>query len=201
MKTAASSYTIGPRSLVAMIGVLALNLVLFGCGDTHRSHGVRGAAALKPKFAFWSPALAAGGIIPAGYACETKIWLPLRWSDLPGDTRELALYVGSFGAPKAVGRGQTISRLAAGAGVVGLRPASDGLAAGALPDGAAVLSDARVPACPPRTPGQQFTFRLFALSGADRITQRTLNSRAPGELLAETGPKALAIGEFTASYN
>jgi hypothetical protein len=76
-------------------GALGFALALNGCAGAHSAPGPHRAIIAKPTIAFWSPALASGAtsasgsVIPAGYSCAPKIWLPLQWGALPSDTSEL----------------------------------------------------------------------------------------------------------------
>jgi hypothetical protein len=186
-----------------VIGLLVLVATLGGCGNArHFAHVVqRPSVTTKREIAFRSPALTAGKVIPAGYTCTQKIWLPLWWGTLPADTVELVLYFGGFGSPKAVAPGETFSPIVAAAGIVGLKPTPHRLSVGALPAGAFRVSEARVPNCPPRAVGGEFVIRLYALSRQQRIRRSSLSSESPRELLLKVSHRALGVGEFRASYD
>ncbi len=140
-------------------------------------------------------------VIPPRYACAADIWLPVQWGALPAGTREVVLYFGSYGDPKPLGHGRTISRLVAGGGVIHLDPGLHRLPIGPPPPGASVISERSAPTCPPRRPGQRFVFALYALSAEHRVTQLNLESMSASALLSRIGRESDAIGEFTARYS
>lgn len=91
---------------------------------------------------------------------------------------ELVLMFGSLGPPKVIGR-RLVSTLAAAAGVIDLSPKLRGLSAGQSPRGTSVVTNALMPICPPRSSGEQFIFRLFALPAGHEITRASLRLSSP----------------------
>jgi hypothetical protein len=184
--------------------LLLLSVVLSDCGGTQMHRSQRQASptgSSRASIRVWSPALTKRRVIPTGYTCALGAWLPLRWGALPARSRELALFFGSYSAPKALAQGGTDSLLVTAAGIVGLSPGAHQLVTGRLPVGARGISDRRIRICPARASGQEFVFELFALPTAGRVGSRSSRARAsPLGLLSEIDRDAIAIGGFTARY-
>jgi phosphatidylethanolamine-binding protein (PEBP) family uncharacterized protein len=174
---------------LATIGALVLIAGSTGCGAA-----AVGGATSVPKagggrvISLQSPVLTAGNTIPARYSCSgSKVWLPLRWSAVPDDARELVLFIAGS---NAVGDGNI-----AGTFIIGLEPTLRALQVGVLPPGA---HSGYVVACPPRVSNRKFYFTLYALSGADRINPYRAQPRVG--LLNTLQAVALAEGRLEARY-
>lgn len=189
-----------------LLPTLLLCLSLAACAGSdnsprHAKSGAKGEdSSIKPKISLSSPVLERGIVIPSRYTCAADVWLPIRWGALPPDTREVVLYFSSYGIPKRLGHGQTISKLVAAGGVIRLDPGLHRLRVGRPPEGASVVGERSAQICPPKHPGQRFFFTLYALSAEHRITRTDLESMGAGALLAKIGRESEAIGEFAARY-
>lgn len=181
----------------------AVALTVGGCGSAGGTSdsGLRSTEAPKAKsMAVRSPALEAGGVFPPHYGCARPVWLPLRWSKVPPDAAELVLYTGGFGPPKSLGEGTTFTPLVTESLVVGLKPTLDGLSEGALPSGASLLVEQGDAICPPRIPGGEFVFRLFALSAEQRLDADALRGRSLKKAMDELYTEAIGVGDVVGSY-
>jgi phosphatidylethanolamine-binding protein (PEBP) family uncharacterized protein len=107
------------------------------------------------------PGLLAGDTLRGLYTCDGRdISPPVRWTGIPRSTAELALFVIDF---------QPVhGRFFLGWAVAGLSPSSHGIAAGALPSGAAVgrnsFGEAGYSICPPRGRRESYAVKVIALS-------------------------------------
>ncbi len=174
---------------------------LAGCGSggSHHAGTSTRARALEHEIAFGSPAVTGGKQIPGGYRCtEGRIWLPLRWGDVPAGTSELVLYVGDYGSRRAVAPGRSLALITARSLVIGIKPSLHSLAVGAPPKGTHELTRLGLPVCPPEQRGQEFVFRLYALPRRQRVDPDALARQSPSALMEAIGRKPLAIGLFTA---
>jgi hypothetical protein len=181
------------RSMItrALALACALALALAGCGGGSNEP-------TSTRIAFTSPVLASGGVIPKRYQCAPKIWLPLRWGNVPSSARELVLYFSSFGSPTIVGN--EITNAVSVAFIIGVHPAQHLLAYGHLPAGVYGLSAPGLPVCPSKTSGRQFVFRLFALPAGSQVTTASFRAKTPSRMLARLRDDAVGLGEFTARY-
>jgi hypothetical protein len=170
--------------------------VFGGCGST------------KPKtraidarpFSFDSPALTAEGGIPSRYACNEKIWLPLRWGRLPADAGELVLFAREAGTPTPTSHHSWTADIVAGSAIVGLKSTLHNLAVGRLPSGAVVARERRVATCSARLPGGKYVFTLFATPRAWSALREMRRLKSLRAFLAQVQKEAIAESTFTASY-
>ncbi len=139
-----------------------------------------------------SPAFAAGGTLPSVYTCSGRgISPPVRWSGVPGGTRELALQLIDPDAP-----GGPFLHWA----VAGIPPTVRSLAAGeSVPPGAVAGSNSfgRVgyggPCPPPGAKPHRYVFVLLALRSPSGLTRGFGAGALPVA-------RALAIGELQATF-
>ncbi len=194
-----------PRDLRggALLLCAALAIVPAGCGQSVdarvRSARTR-AGAVQRELVFGSSSLTSKGEIPARYECKPGVWLPFRWGRLPAGTRELVLYAGALGPPKAVSAGRTYALIIARSLVVGLKPSWHELTPGKLPGRAHALAEASMPSCPSRDREREYVFRLYAMPRARQLDRGSPLPRSPSEWLSRESGRALAVGVFTARY-
>jgi phosphatidylethanolamine-binding protein (PEBP) family uncharacterized protein len=149
----------------------ALTLALSSCGESapanrsataakNRNLGVKfeGKSATIP---FASPAVI-GQTILADYTCEGKDAIPpLQWGSVPSDTKELALFVLSFGG------GLVASGSAVEWAVSGLSPSTHAIEGGTLPPHAITGRNDRgntsYTICPTRGANGNYLFLLYAV--------------------------------------
>lgn len=184
------------RTPVALsLSVLALVLVLSGCGGTTPSNG----AAEKPTIHLTSSALVGGRQVSAHYRCNPRIdWLPLKWGELPARTREVVLYIVRFGSPKATHEGRVKAPIEGEAIVAGLKPTLRGLAPGKFPAGARIAIHRAtnghfVSICPPSGTQTNLLYRVYALS-------QKLELSAHANLVNMMNHRELAAGTLIFSY-
>ncbi|MHB8241735.1 MAG: YbhB/YbcL family Raf kinase inhibitor-like protein [Solirubrobacteraceae bacterium] len=139
------------------------------------------------------PGMPSSEDVPRRYTCYgNDISLPVRWSGIPQGTAELALFVMNFRPVR--------HKLFFDWAVLGLKPASDGIAAGGLPGGATIgrnsLGQASYSMCPPRSRRESYVVRLLALHR--RITARPGFAARP--LYREVEPAADVVGFAIVSY-
>jgi hypothetical protein len=147
-----------------------------------------------------SPVLGADGVLPPGYGCGSPVWLPLRWAEVPSGAAELVVYTGGFGTPKSLGGDTTFTPLVTESLIAGLKPTLRGLSEGPLPSGASLLVEEGDAICPPRIPGGEFVFRLFALSADQRLDAGALRGHSLKKAMEELFTEAIGAGRIIASY-
>jgi len=184
------------RRNLTILSAILLSVAINACGGSSTP-----AINREPEILFLSPALARGRVIPARYRCdEDKIWIPLRWGAIPGNTKELVIYMARYGALVRNPNGGESARLLAQSLLVGLKPTIHGLSVGKLPNGALIgtynAGGTESQLCPPRHVRQDFLFRLYALPAKQNITAGSKH----GEILNILNNEAVAAGAFTASY-
>jgi Raf kinase inhibitor-like YbhB/YbcL family protein len=120
----------------------------------------RAERALPEPITVSSPAFTQGAAIPQRFTCDgDNRSPPLRWSELPTGTVEIALVVDDPDAP----RGTYVHWV-----VVGLEPASTELAQATVPPGARQIRNSAGKAvytgpCPPGGPPHHYRFTIYAL--------------------------------------
>ena len=184
------------------LGLIAATLALSGCGGGESSP-VTSVIDLK------SPGVGADGVIkPTVFCGWGSLWVPLKWGEVPEDTKELAIYIGRF---KYVKEGGSRKLVVPFADLVSkFKPTEHQLVANVLPEG---VSWSYFGAnCLPRK-GQNILLEVFALDRvhhramkkplATRLTEEALEHphpsegpRSPGELTSD----AAAIGRLIATY-
>ena len=150
----------------AALGMSILALAIASCGS---GGGSPTATAEKPSIPFSSPVVTAARLIPSRYKCSNRqVWVPLRWGALPPGTKELALYMVRFGAPKVVAGGKVKAEVKAEELVLGLHPSLHSLKPGKYPHGALVAVHARrgeaLSVCPHKGVSENLLFRVYAIA-------------------------------------
>jgi phosphatidylethanolamine-binding protein (PEBP) family uncharacterized protein len=135
------------------------------------------------------------GFIPKIYTCDgANKSLPVRWSNIPNGTAELALFLLSL---RPV-HGKTFFNWA----VVGLSPTSHGLAAGSLPAGTVVgrngFGETGYSICPPKgTVKEHYILRLLALPHKLTVTSGFDAEKVFNEAESVTKVVGLAGGVYS----
>ena len=80
------------------LGILAIGLMLVGCGQASSDGStITRSKVDSSKIDFWSPAVDADGVISSEYSCGGgTFWFPLKWGSVPGDTKELIVFIGRY---------------------------------------------------------------------------------------------------------
>lgn len=182
------------RVLAAMVALVALA----GCGGD--SGNGDSAAAPSPaealqELTLTSDAFSDGEAIPERYTCDGEdVSPPLAWETIPEDAAELALVVTDPDAPD----GPFVHWV-----VVGLDPASDGLAEGTIPDRAAHGTNdfgdrGYGGPCPPSgDPAHQYVFTLYAAKEPLPVD----GGATADEVQAALDGRVLARGSLTGTYS
>lgn len=146
------------------------------------------------EFAVSSPAFEDSTPIPAEYSCTGRnVPPPLRWENVPAETRSLAVVVDD---PDAVG-GLYIHWV-----VTGIPPSTSEIVEGALPAGAVVSANsggraAYLGPCPPAGTGiHHYRFQVFALSEPLALTPTTRASQATQTIAGAAIATASTVGLF-----
>jgi Raf kinase inhibitor-like YbhB/YbcL family protein len=140
--------------LVLMAGLAGLAACSSGGGQPRRERD------LPERITVSSAAFADGAAIPRRFTCEGEnVSPPLRWSGVPEGAAGVALVVDDPDAP----RGTYVHWV-----LVGLGPATEGLAEGAVPAGVRQLPNSAGDAawtgpCPPGGPAHHYRFTVYAL--------------------------------------
>jgi Raf kinase inhibitor-like YbhB/YbcL family protein len=176
----------------ALLALPALGLALAGCGGGDRQEVPT--PDVPDRIAVTSPAFADGATIPRRYSCEgDNISLPLRWTGVPADARELALV---FDDPDASG-GTFVHWI-----LFKLKPASAGVADGEVPAGARQAQNstghrAYAGPCPP--PGDDphhYHVTLYAL----RAPLSAKDGASADAVLGAVDDAAIARGELVGRF-
>lgn len=183
-----------PYAALAM-SVLALAIASCGSGG-----GSPTATAEKPSILFGSPVETAARIIPSRYKCNNReVWVPLKWGALPPGTKELALYIVRFGAPKVVAGGKVKAEVKAEELVLGLHASLHELKPGKYPHGALIAVHAQpgepLSVCPPKRKPENLLFRIYALGRKLHIAKS-----AKVNPLQEVTNAATEAGTFIVRY-
>jgi phosphatidylethanolamine-binding protein (PEBP) family uncharacterized protein len=154
---------------MVLLGVLCAGMVLAGCGasrstrTTSRSKRVRTASEPVPRLSIEVsiPTLLREGYIPKRYTCDgADLSLPVRWSDIPPDTAQLAIF--------AINLQPVHGRFFFDWALAGISATSQGISAGTLPPGAIVGRNSSgnigYSICPAKgTPEERYVVRVVAL--------------------------------------
>lgn len=186
------------------LGLVVLALASAGCGSDSSSSET---SVIDLK----SPGVEANGVIKPSVSCgEGSLWVPLKWGELPEDTKELAIFIGRF---KYVNEGGKRKVFVPFADLVSkIKPTEHQLIANVLPEGVS-WSFFGTLSCPPVRTGQNILLELFALDSvhqramkqrlATRLVEEALrhphpseSSRSPGKLTSDTA----AIGRLITTY-
>jgi hypothetical protein len=148
-----------------------------------------------------SPALPKGGSglerIPRKYRCkEEAIWFPLEWSEVPSQSRDLAVVISVNRITRQ--RNAVTSALDTAWVIGGLDPGLRSLQVGNLPKGAFIKGHRGGPDCPPKSRESGMIFAVYAIpsSGFHPTEVESINL-ATVKLLADS---ALASGWVAALY-
>jgi Raf kinase inhibitor-like YbhB/YbcL family protein len=173
---------------VRRTALLGAAIALAGCGANHATTTAT-TKAPPATIRLSSPAFADGGAIPARYACPRNVSVPLRWSDVPAGTRELALEMIDIDAP-----GGPFLHW----GLAGIQPHTTSLGAGDSVSAGAVARNSfgRVGyggPCPPAGGAHRYVITLIALPARSGLRQGF-------SLGALQSLRALASGKLTGTY-
>jgi phosphatidylethanolamine-binding protein (PEBP) family uncharacterized protein len=146
-------------SRISAAFLLVASGALAGCGGSVANSSSVGQ---KPQLTVSSPVVSAKGLLPAQYTCAGRnIVPPIKWSGVPANTAELALFLLDLGHSESVG-GAVQAKLKVAWMIHGLKPTLTGLATGKLP-AEAIAGHQRYSICPPKGGTGQYMFRLYAL--------------------------------------
>ena len=169
--------------------LLGAAIAVAGCGSKHAATTAT-TPAPPATIKLSSPAFTGGGAIPKRYACPRNVSLPLRWSGVPADTRELALEMIDVDAP-----GGSFLHWA----LAGVPSQTTSIAAGdPVPAGAVAARNdfgnvGYGGPCPPAGKPHRYVIRLLALAARSGLK--------PGfSLGALQSLRVLASGELTGIY-
>jgi Raf kinase inhibitor-like YbhB/YbcL family protein len=141
----------------------------------------------------FSPAFAAGQSIPAKYTCEGEgINPPLNFSDVPGETKSLALVVDDPDAPG----GDWVHWL-----VWDINPSTTEIAAGKVPaeatEGTTSFGQTGYGGpCPPSGSAHHYHFKLYALDAKLNLPTRT----AKADLESAINGRVISQAELVGTY-
>ena len=140
-----------------------------------------------------SSAFADGAAIPQRFTCKGEnVSPPLRWSGTPAGTAGVALVVDDPDAP----RGTYVHWV-----VLGLDPAGEGLAEGAVPAGARQLPNSAGKAawtgpCPPGGPAHHYRFTVYALAREPEVPGDADPAAAVEAIEAAATARGRLVGTF-----
>jgi Raf kinase inhibitor-like YbhB/YbcL family protein len=149
--------------------------------------------ALPQRITVSSPAFKAGAAIPERFTCEGEnVSPPLAWSGVAAGTAEVALVVDDPDAP----RGTYVHWV-----LVGLGPATAGLAEGAVPAGARQLPNSAGDAawtgpCPPGGPAHHYRFTVYALRQEPEVADDADPETSVGAIEAAATARGRLVGTF-----
>jgi Raf kinase inhibitor-like YbhB/YbcL family protein len=148
---------------------------------------------LPERITVSSAAFAAGGTIPRRFTCAGEdLSPPLRWSGVPEGTAGVALVVDDPDAP----RGTYVHWV-----VVGIDPATERLAEGAVPAGARQLPNSAGKAawtgpCPPGGPAHHYRFTVYALRQEPEVAGDAGPAAAVEAIEAAATARGRLVGMF-----
>lgn len=189
------------RALQTGFGVaLVVSALSVGCGgldsentDAENESLLGKSDVLKVK----SPTLGSSGAIPVGVRCRPySVWVPLRWSSVPVDTREIVVSI-SFDEFRSREGGGVESVLVSEEIIGNLAPDMQRLTAGPVPDGAFIKHHYAGGYCPPTDRESGLVFSVFALPAGNRL--KRFEAIGLSTVKALEG-RALASGSLLASY-
>jgi len=186
------------------LGLIAAALALASCGGSS-SPPVTSVLELK------SPGVQANGDLKPGIHCGWGVlWVPLKWGEVPEDTKELAIYLGRFKYAKGNGERKVVVQFADL--VSKFKPTEHRLVANVLPEGVNWSYFGTNCLQQPQK-GQRVLLEVFALDRIhDREIKRRLATRLTEEALADPhpteGPRsrgkltedATAVGHLITTY-
>jgi Raf kinase inhibitor-like YbhB/YbcL family protein len=187
------------RTRAACAALLAAVLVA-GCGSsTKKAAGAPVPSTPAPPAAsltirLTSPAFTDGGRMPAAFTCDgIDDSPPLRWTNVPAGTVQLALFMEDPGAA-----GGPFTHWV----VFGIPPSTASIARGAIPPGAiqgtTSFSQSHYGGpCPPTgDPAHHYVFTLYALRAPVMLPKGS----PPDDVHAAVGRATLAAGRLTGTY-
>lgn len=187
--------------LIPLVGGLVLigSLTGFGfVGGSQTSPVTEARKVLSVK----SPALTADGLgemkIPNRFQCrENAIWLPLRWSKIPGNTSEVVVVISVSRIKRKQGSVTTAHETEWVVG--GLGPDQRMLKVGAVPKGAFMKGhEVGIPDCPSRLHESGMVFAVYALPRPGFHPTRT--ERISSATVALISESAVASGLTATLY-
>lgn len=188
----------------AVLGLIAMALLAAGgCGGD--SAPVTSAIDLK------SEGIQANGELKPSIRCGWgSLWIPLKWGEVPDDTKELAIFLGRFKSVKENGKQKVVAQFADL--VSKFKPTERQLVANVLPEGVS-WSWFGNNCVTPAPKNARVLLEVFAL---DRIRPREMNRRLATRLTEEAladpnateGPRspgeltedATAVGRLITTY-
>jgi phosphatidylethanolamine-binding protein (PEBP) family uncharacterized protein len=179
-------------SRISLAGLLAAGGALAGCGGVSPTASSSSVQPLE----ITSSAVGARGTLAARYTCAGRdISPPLKWGNIPSNTKELALFLLDLSHTEPAGGGAAKAKITVGWTVRGLKPTLQGMPAGRLPAGA-VAGHSHYSICPPKGITGQYMFRLYALSSPLAAT----HGLSDLELFKKVNRANPAVGYFISSY-
>lgn len=159
---------VGALRWIAFLALVCV-LGLAGCGGTEADRR-SSETGTDRALAVASLARSGAGTIAKSYACsDNEVWFPVKWSRVPHETQETAIYVSlsrRVEARDATTRFVVVARWL----IFGLRPERRELRTGRLPAGARIISIPKRNPCPhPMGKGLSVFARVFALSDDQSI--------------------------------
>jgi Raf kinase inhibitor-like YbhB/YbcL family protein len=173
--------------LVLMAGLAGLAACSTGGGEPRRERD------LPEPITVSSAAFADGAAIPPRFTCSGEnVSPPLRWSGVPEGAAGVALVVDDPDAP----RGTYVHWV-----LVGLGPATAGLAEGAVPAGARQLPNSAGDAawtgpCPPGGPAHHYRFTVYALRQEPEVADDADPETSVGAIEAAATARGRLVGTF-----
>jgi Raf kinase inhibitor-like YbhB/YbcL family protein len=176
----------------ALLALPALGLALAACGGGERAEGPPPAA--PDRIALTSPAFDDGGSVPVRYTCDGDNVNPrLRWTDVPGGARDLALLMEDPDAPGGTFVHWVLFKIPAD---------STGIPEDSVPRGARQGKNSTGDAsyagpCPPKgDEPHHYEFTLYALKSAIDLP----DGAAAGDVRAAVAKAALAQGRLVGRF-
>ena len=183
------------------IALLISGLALSGCGDpsgTGSAESSATTAAPAVKVSLHSPGIPTAAL-PSVYTCDGKnISPPLVWGAVPRSVEEFAVF--ALGVQRGISIGRTVEWAMAG-----VNPALHHINAGQVPQGAVLLrttaGKAQYSVCPPKGPGQDYVFAIYALPVGIHATPQISGPTLLHNLTENTPQdRSPASGSFEAHY-
>jgi hypothetical protein len=202
----AEALAISPWRWKSLLGLLAVGVVLAGCGN-----GSSDTASISLQ----SPAVNQAGVSNATVGCPNAgtTWLPLKWGNVPKGTKELNIYFGRY-EYKGRSEGRRIEPTFGGL-LVAVKPNLSSLPAAVFPTESFAVDYRALHACAKHPPGERILIVLFARpelgqvpvgklskAFATALTEEALGLQPRVEAPAVTRiiDDSLAMGQLTATF-